>query len=58
MLVLQPEQLDALERLDRERFASALGAGLAELWPLVAGRLGQRFDEFVAAGVAALNSCG
>lgn len=53
MLVLQPEQLDALERLDRERFASALGAGLAELWPLVAGRLGQRFDEFVAAGVAA-----
>jgi hypothetical protein len=53
MLMLQADQLDALQRLDRERFASGLSVALAELWPLVAGRLGQRFEEFVAAGVAA-----
>jgi hypothetical protein len=53
MLVLQADQLEALEQLDAQQFARALAPGLAELWPAVAGRLGERHAAFVAAGLAA-----
>ena len=53
MLALQADQLEALEQLDAQRLASALAPGLAELWPAVAARLGERHVGFVAAGLAA-----
>jgi hypothetical protein len=53
MLVLQPEQLEALERLERERLALALAKDLGGLWPAVVARIGERQLEFVAAALVA-----
>ncbi|HEX7385427.1 MAG TPA: hypothetical protein VF291_14010, partial [Burkholderiaceae bacterium] len=53
MLALDPDQLDALLRLDRRRFAQALAALLPEAWPTVAARVGERATDFVAAALDA-----
>ena len=51
MLRLSAEQLELLEQLSIRRHGSTAAAALAEAWPLVTQRLGERWPAFVEAAL-------
>jgi len=51
MLRLTWEQFDALEQLTLKRHAASISGVLAETWPALTERLGDRWPAFVEAAV-------